>query len=171
MSPSHNFAAPPVSHGPRPPAKPKLPSTLHPVDLAKDDLEDESVRLSLEYHDLDLADRDVARIEIEQSKFSSVNLQQSHFDRAVLSDVIFFRCDLANALMRDSSFIRATISSCRMTGLSLVGCACGSNRPSCPMDLSSFRFCKFGRVAFVDCKLTRADFQGASFKNGPIREM
>jgi uncharacterized protein YjbI with pentapeptide repeats len=165
VSSSRKSGSAAISHGPRPPAKPKLPSKLRPADLAKDDLEDECARVSLDYHDADLAGRDVVRIEIEQSRLSSVNLQKSHFDRAIISDVAFFKCDLANSFMRDCSFIRAAVSSCRMTGASLAGCAVRDVVfESCPMDLASFRFCKFGRVTFSGCKLTRADFQGANLK-------
>lgn len=149
----------------RPPVRPKLPPGLILAALPQDDLADECSRFSLEYKGLDLAERDIVLTGVERSRFSQVALWDSHLDRASFVDVEFSNCDLANIDCREISLVRTVLSSCRMTGANFLECGVrdvlfDSNR----MDLASFRFCKFGRVKFVDCKLAKADFQGAILK-------
>jgi uncharacterized protein YjbI with pentapeptide repeats len=147
------------------PAGPKLPASLSPAKLPEDDLKDDGVYLSLEYENIDLANRSVASIEIDQCRFKTVNFGQSELDRALISDVVFQGCDFANLRARDCSLVRVSLTGSRVTGMSWVE---GSVRDAvfdgCRMDLASFRFSNFKSVVFTDCKLAQADFQEADLR-------
>jgi uncharacterized protein YjbI with pentapeptide repeats len=150
----------------RQPASPKLPATLSPAEFPGDDLKDGGVYLSLEYEDIDLAERDAASIEIDQCRYKNVNFGRTELDRAMISDSVFMSCDLANLRARECSLMRVTLSGNRMTGLSWTE---GSIREaafeSCRMDMGSFRFSTLKSVTFTDCKLMQADFQDADLRS------
>src|SRR5260221_7448918 len=97
----------------------------------------------LAFSDLDLSGREAAGADIEACRYANVNLSQVKFRRALVRDLTFDRCDLANLRALDNAFTRVAISSCRMDGLSLVDnhlrdvTFTGSR-----IDLSSFRISK-----------------------------
>ena len=146
----------------RQPAAPDIPADLGPASLPGDDITDESLHLSLSFEDLDLSGRAAAGAEFEQCRYGNVNLSQLTLRRAVIRDVTFDRCDLANLRARESSMCRTAVSASRMTGLSWLG---GDLRDvtftDCRIDLASFRATKFSDVVFAGCRLDNADFEDA----------
>jgi uncharacterized protein YjbI with pentapeptide repeats len=142
-----------------------LPATLTAAKLPDDDLKDDGVYLSLEFADLDLTKRDVASIEIDQCRYKNVNFGQTELDRAMISDAVFDRCDLANVRTRDCSMVRVGVSGSRMTGLSWIeGSIRDTTFDTCRVDLASFRFSSLKGVVFTSCKLVQADFQEADLR-------
>jgi uncharacterized protein YjbI with pentapeptide repeats len=149
----------------RQPVPPKLPASPTSAKLPDDDLKDDGVYLSLEYTDIELANRDVVSIEIDQCRYKNVNFGQTKLERAVISDSAFEGCDLANLHTRECSLVRVTVSSSRMTGFQWSeGSVREATFESCRMDLASFRFSSFKMAVFSDCKLTQADFQEADLR-------
>jgi hypothetical protein len=123
------------------------------------------VYLSLEFQDLDLSNRAVASVEVDQCRFKSVNFGQTELDRAVISDAVFQGCDFANLRARECSLVRVSLAGSRMTGLSWVqGSLREARFEGCRMDLASFRFSVMKNVVFSGCKLMQADFQEADLR-------
>jgi uncharacterized protein YjbI with pentapeptide repeats len=151
--------------GPRQPVAPTFPAALQPAGIPDDDLTDSGVYLSLVFADLDLSSRDAVSAEFDQCRFSNVNLSQTKLHRALIRDVAFDRCDLANLRARDSSLSRAAVCASRMTGLSWID---GSFRDvtfdNCRIDLASFRSSGFKDVVFTGCRLEQADFGDADLR-------
>jgi uncharacterized protein YjbI with pentapeptide repeats len=151
--------------GVRQPVSPKLSASLSPARLPNDDLGDDAVYLSLEFENIDLADRSAASVEIDQCRFKAVNLARTELDRAVISDAVFVSCDLANLRARGCSLVRVSLASSRMTGMSWVeGAVHEATFEGCRMDLASFRFSSVKSVVFADCKLMQADFAEADLR-------
>lgn len=149
----------------RAPAKPKLPGVLSHASLPEHDLDDDCIRKSLTYRDLDVSQRKSESFEVECCSFQNVKLAESTFERAVFCDVELVQCDLANLASHGSSLIRTVLGRSRMTGASLTECALRDvSFESCRMDLAAFRFCRFSNCSFTDCKLSHADFQNADLR-------
>src|SRR6266446_4663018 len=75
------------------PAEPDLPAELTVAGLAEADLEDGGVHYGLAVADLDLADRKAANLEIDQSRYATVNLSGVRLRRGMIRDAILDRCD------------------------------------------------------------------------------
>jgi uncharacterized protein YjbI with pentapeptide repeats len=133
--------------------------------LPDDDLKDDGIYVSLEYEDIDLAGRDAVSVEIDQCRYKNTSFAQTELDRAMISDTVFERCDLANLRARNCSLVRVILEHSRMTGFSWPE---GSIREAvldgCRIDMASFRFSVFKGVVFTDCKLAQADFQEADLR-------
>jgi uncharacterized protein YjbI with pentapeptide repeats len=128
-------------------------------------LKDDGVYLSLAYEDIELANRDVVSVEIDQCRYTNVDFGETELDRGLISDAIFQGCDLANLRARDSSLVRVAVNSSRMTGFQWAeGGVRETTFESCRMDMASFRFSTFKNAVFTDCKLMQADFQEADLR-------
>jgi uncharacterized protein YjbI with pentapeptide repeats len=149
----------------RQPVSPKLPASLSPARLPGDDLSDDAVYLSLEFENVDLADRSAASVEIDQCRFKAANFGRTELDRAVISDAVFVSCDFANLRARGCSLMRVSLASSRMTGMSWAeGTVREATFEGCRMDMASFRFSTLKSVVFADCKLMQADFTEADLR-------
>lgn len=153
------------------PAAPDLPDHLTAAGLPEAELDDGAVHFGLDVADLDLADREAAGLELEQSRYKAVTLAGTRLRRAMIRDVRFDRCDLANLRARETSMIRSELAGCRMTGLTyLAGILRDVTFSGCRIDLASFSGTKFGTVVFSECRLDQvnfgdADLSGARFIN------
>jgi uncharacterized protein YjbI with pentapeptide repeats len=148
----------------RQPAKPRLPAEL-PAASSADIIEDDSVIRSLAFEGADFSQLKAASIEIESSRFKSVTFAQGSLDRAIISDSELAHCDLANMAARESSLVRVTVKSSRLTGTRLEECGIRDSLfESCRMGMATFRFTKFASSIFSDCKLGQANFQSADLR-------
>lgn len=149
----------------REPVAPTLPATLRTAVLPDDDLVDGGVHLSLAFEDADLSSRDAVGAEIDQCRYTNVNLSQTKLHRGMIRDAVFDRCDLANLRARDCSLSRSTVSASRMTGLSWLD---GSFRDvtfdGCRIDLASLRSSTLKDVVFTGCRLQQVDFGEADLR-------
>ena len=149
----------------REPSAPDLPVDLAAADPSVHDLEDSGVYELLAFSDLDLSGREAAGADIEACRYANVNLSQVKLRRALVRDVTFDRCDLANLHALDSAFARVAIWSSRMTGLSLLDNDLRDvTFTGCRIDLSSFRVSKLADVVFTDCRMEQADFADADLR-------
>jgi uncharacterized protein YjbI with pentapeptide repeats len=157
--------------GVREPVKPRLPKTLAPAELPRDDLRDDAELVALAYDGVDLSAREVDAADMERCRCTSTRFTQGVHGRVSLSDCVLDGCDLANSRVRDSSLLRVLVTSSRLTGLSWTDGSFKDVRwESCRADLASFRFSTFKAVLFHDCNLRQASFQeadlrGAVFEN------
>jgi uncharacterized protein YjbI with pentapeptide repeats len=166
VSPSQRAVPAARRTGARPaPRQPKLPAALTPARWPEDLLQDEGVYLSLEYENVDLADRSVISAEIDQCRFRTVNFGRGEMERTRITDSVFQGCDFANFRVSASSLVRAVLGGSRMTGMSWAdGSWQEVTVEGCRMDMSSFRFSRFKNVLFSDCKLIQSDFQAADLR-------
>src|SRR6185437_8713141 len=120
---------------------------------------------------LDLSDQESVNLEIDQSRYTAVNLSGVRLRRGMIRDAIFERCDLANLRTSDSSMLRTRLLGCRMTGFSfLTGTIRDVTFSGSRIDLASFSNTKFSTVVFTECRLDQvnlgdADLSGARFVN------
>src|SRR6185437_2517692 len=102
------------------PSEPDLPDNLTVAGPAETELDDGAVHYGLDVADLDLSDQESVNLEIDQSRYTAVNLSGVRLRRGMIRDAIFERCDLANLRTRDSSMLRTRLLGCRMTGFSFL---------------------------------------------------
>jgi uncharacterized protein YjbI with pentapeptide repeats len=154
--------APPV---PRNPAKPRVPARLDPATAADHDLVDEASFDLVGFAGLDLSGRAADAVRWERCRFDRTTLAATVLERAAFADCVVEHCDWANLGATKSSLSRVEVSLSRLTGLHWVdGALRDVTFRECRMDLATFRFTGFTRVAFVDCNLTRADFTNADLR-------
>ena len=147
------------------PVAPRIPSALEQAELPRDDLKDDGLYVSLEYSNLELANRNAISVEIDRCRYSKVSFRQASLDRVLVSDSRFDGCDLANARAVDSSLLRVALTACRMTGLSWIsGGVRETEFTNCRMSMTSFRFSTFKNTLFADCLIENADFQAADLR-------
>ncbi|HXP18304.1 MAG TPA: pentapeptide repeat-containing protein [Streptosporangiaceae bacterium] len=151
--------------GPREPAAPEFPAELIKAVLPDSDLVDGGMYESMAFDGLDLSGREATDAEIDQCRFGGVSFSQVRLHRGRIRDAVFDRCDLANLRARGCSLGRATVSACRMTGLSwLDGEFRDVTFDRCRIDLSSLRSSAFRDVVFTECRLEQADFGEADLR-------
>jgi uncharacterized protein YjbI with pentapeptide repeats len=153
----------------RPPLSPRLPARLEAAGVPEHDLADEATFAGLAFADVDLAGQGGDGMRFDGCRFSRATLAGAVLERTALADCVVGHCDWANLRATKSSLARVEVSLSRLTGLHWIdGALREVTFRECRMDLATFRFTGFTRVAFVDCNLTRADFthadlRGASF--------
>ncbi len=133
-----------------------------PANMPGDDLTDGGAYNRLAFTGLDLSGREAVDAEVDECRYSDVNLSQVTLRHAVIRDAVFERCDLANLRARDSAMNRTAARSSRMTGFSwLAGDLRDVTFDDCRIDLASFSGSKLSHVVFTGCRLEQADFGGA----------
>jgi uncharacterized protein YjbI with pentapeptide repeats len=151
-------------------ATPRLRTQLDEKTLTIDEVEDEDRLTDLALTDQDLGGLLAEHLELSGCRLTRVNLGGSDLDKLILVDLEIDHCDLANARWADASGTRLAISSSRLTGFA----GSGTNlqhvtvRDSV-LDFSSFRFAKFVKVEFTDCRLQSADFVSADLAGTVFR--
>jgi uncharacterized protein YjbI with pentapeptide repeats len=149
----------------RQPVSPKLPANLTPARSPRDDLGAEGAYVSLDYANVDLAGQPAVGMDIDQCRFTTVNLGQCGLDRVRIADSVFRGCDLANARASRGSLTRVAFTGSRMTGMAWAdGFLREVTFADCRMDMAAFRFTTFKHVVFSDCKLMQADFHEADLR-------
>ncbi|TDO45820.1 uncharacterized protein YjbI with pentapeptide repeats [Kribbella sp. VKM Ac-2527] len=151
-------------------AEPRLRADLTTATLTPDEIDDEDRLLELELTDLDLSDLVAEHLELSGSRLTRCRLGGSDLDKPILVDVVLDHCDLANARWSDAAVTRMRVTSSRLTGFAGPGLSLlhVTVRDSV-LDFSSFRFAKFVRVEFTDCRLQNADFVSADLSGTVFR--
>lgn len=146
----------------REPSPPDIPEDLTETSLPDADLDDGVVQAGLAVGDADLSGREAAGVEFDQCRYTTVNFGSVRMRHAMIRDVEFDRCDLANLLARDSSLLRVAVRASRMTGAALLASTVRdvAFRDS-RMDLASFFGSRFANVTFTNCRLDQANFADA----------
>jgi hypothetical protein len=130
--------------------------------VGPDGLDDEDRLTEVALDDQDLSEVVAEHVEFSGCRLTRCNLGGSDLDKLILVDVVLEHCDLANARWSDASATRLAVSSSRLTGFAGPGMSLQHTtiRDSV-LDFSSFRFAKFVKVEFTDCRLQNADFVSA----------
>ena len=151
-------------------AEPRLRADLTAATLTPDEIDDEDRLLELELTDLDLSDLVAEHLELSGSRLTRCRLGGSELDKPILVDVVLDHCDLANARWSDAAVTRMRVTSSRLTGFAGPGLSLQhvTVRDSV-LDFSSFRFAKFVKVEFTDCRLQNADFVSADLSGTVFR--
>jgi uncharacterized protein YjbI with pentapeptide repeats len=149
-------------------AVPRLRAQLE--SAAPDDFEDEDRLLELALEDVDLSDVEAEHVEISGCRLTRCKLAGTDLDKLVLVDTELTQCDVANARWSDAAVTRLAITSSRLTGFAGPGMSIqhGTVRDSV-LDFASFRFAKFQKVEFSDCRLQNADFVSANLSGTVFR--
>jgi uncharacterized protein YjbI with pentapeptide repeats len=151
-------------------ATPRLRGDLERATPSVDGIEDEDRLLDLELEDVELRDLEAEHLEISGCRLTRCDLGGSELEKAMLVDVVLDHCDLANARWSDASATRVQINSSRLTGF--AGPALNLQHVTVRdsvLDFSSFRFAKFVRAEFTDCRLQSADFVSADLSGTIFR--
>jgi uncharacterized protein YjbI with pentapeptide repeats len=151
-------------------AVPRLRAQLDAASVGPDGLDDEDRLTEVALDDQDLSEVVAEHVEFSGCRLTRCNLGGSDLDKLILVDVVLEHCDLANARWSDASATRLAVSSSRLTGFAGPGMSLQHTtiRDSV-LDFSSFRFAKFVKVEFTDCRLQNADFVSADISGTVFR--
>jgi len=151
-------------------AAPRLRAHLDSASPSPDDIDDEERLLDLSFEDVDLSDLEAEHVEISGCRLTRCKLAGSELDKLILVDTEFSQCDLANARWSDAAVTRLAVMSSRLTGFAGPGMSVqhATIRDSV-LDFGSFRFAKFLKVEFTDCRLQSADFVSADLTGAVFR--
>ncbi len=151
-------------------AVPRLRAQLDVYEVGPDGLEDEDRLTDVILDEQDLSDVVARFVEISGGRLTKCKLGGSELEKAILVDVVLDHCDLANARWSDASGTRLAVTSSRLTGF--AGPALTLQHVTfrdSVLDFSSFRFAKFTKVEFTDCRLQNADFVSADLTGTVFR--
>ncbi|MEU4290117.1 pentapeptide repeat-containing protein [Kribbella sp. NPDC026596] len=151
-------------------AAPRLRATLDSASPDPDDIADEERLLDLALEDVDLSDLEAEHLELSGCRLTRCKLAGSDLDKLILVDTELTQCDIANARWSDAVVTRLAITSSRLTGFAGPGMSLqhATIRDSV-LDFGSFRFAKFVKVEFSDCRLQNADFVSADLTGAVFR--
>ncbi len=133
-------------------------------------MEDEDRLTDVTLDEQNLSDVVAQHVEISGGRLTRCNFGGSDLEKAILVDVVLDHCDLANARWSDASGTRLAVTSSRLTGFAGPGLSLQhvTIRDSV-LDFASFRFAKFVKVEFTDCRLQNADFVSADLTGTVFR--
>ena len=151
-------------------AVPRLRAHLDAASPSPDEVEDEERLLELALDDVDLSDLEAEHVEISGCRLTRCKLAGSDLDKLILVDTELSQCDVANARWSDAAVTRVAIVSSRLTGFAGPGTSLQhvTVRDSV-LDFASFRFAKFLKVEFSDCRLQSADLVSADLSGTVFR--
>ncbi|MFG1620622.1 pentapeptide repeat-containing protein [Kribbella sp. NPDC049227] len=151
-------------------AAPRLRTQLESASPTPEDIEDEARLLDLSLEDVDLSDLVAEHLELSGCRLIRAKLAGSDLDKLILVDAELSQCDVANARWSDAALTRVAINSSRLTGFAGPGMSIqhATIRDSV-LDFGSFRFAKFVKVEFSDCRLQNADFVSADLTGAVFR--
>jgi uncharacterized protein YjbI with pentapeptide repeats len=151
-------------------AAPRLRNQLEPASPSADDLDDEARLLDLSLEDVELSDLVAEHLELSGCRLTRCKLAGSDLDKLILVDTELSQCDVANARWSDAALTRVAITSSRLTGFAGPGMSIQhATIRDCVLDFGSFRFAKFVKVEFSDCRLQNADFVSADLTGAVFR--
>lgn len=169
---------------------PQLPKVLPPAEMPDDMPADGETLSRLEYQNLDLAERTIARPHFETVIFTRLMATSTRFEHLGMEDVRFMGCNLSNATWPEMACVRAEFLSCRMTGFATqealfrdtVFRDCkldlaqfyqakmpGTRFEECPLAGTDFRKTDLTGAVFVRCDLSNTDFTGATLAGANLR--
>ena len=152
-------------------AAPRLRAQLDSSSPSPADIDDEERLLDLALEDVDLSDLVAEHVEISGCRVTRCKLAGSDLDKLILVDTELSQCDVANARWADAAVTRVAITSSRLTGFAGPGMSIqhATIRDSV-LDFGSFRFAKFLKVEFSDCRFQNADFVSADLSGTVFRD-
>ncbi|MEV8375228.1 pentapeptide repeat-containing protein [Kribbella sp. NPDC056861] len=151
-------------------ATPRLRTQLEERALTADEVGDEDRLTDLELTDQNLGGLFAEHVELSGCRLTRVNLGGSELEKLILVDLELDHCDLANARWADASGTRLSITSSRLTGFAGPGLNLQHvTLRDTVLDFASFRFAKFVKVEFTDCRLQGADFVSADLSGTVFR--
>ncbi|HET6292445.1 MAG TPA: pentapeptide repeat-containing protein [Kribbella sp.] len=143
-------------------APPRLRAHLDSGAPTPEEIDDEERLTDLALDDVDLSDLMAEHVEISGCRLTRCNLGGSELEKAILVDVVLDHCDLANARWSDAAATRLAVSSSRLTGFAGPGMSFQhATFQDSVLDFGSFRFTKFVKAEFTECRLQNADFVSA----------
>ena len=145
-------------------AAPRLRATLDSASPDPDDIADEERLLDLALEDVDLSDLEAEHLELSGCRLTRCKLAGSDLDKLILVDTELTQCDIANARWSDAVVTRLAIGFAG-PGMSLQHATIRDS----VLDFGSFRFAKFVKVEFSDCRLQNADFVSADLTGAVFR--
>ncbi|MFI5730866.1 pentapeptide repeat-containing protein [Kribbella sp. NPDC051587] len=149
-------------------AVPRLRAQLDSV--LPEEIEDETRLLDLALGEVDLSDLEAEHLEISGCRLTRSKLAGSDLEKLILVDTELLNCDVANARWSDAAVTRVAIVSSRMTGFAGPGISLQHTTvQDSLLDYASFRFAKFQKVEFADCRLQNADFVSADLSGAVLR--
>ena len=135
------------------------------------EIEDETRLLDLGLEDVDLSDLEAEHLEIGGCRLTRSKLAGSDLEKLILVDSELLHCDVANARWPDAAVTRVAIVSSRMTGFAGPGMSVQHTTVrDTLLDYASFRFAKFQKVEFSDCRLQSSDFVSADLSGAVFRQ-
>lgn len=151
-------------------AVPRLRAQLESASPSPDDIDDEESLLELALEDVDLSDLEAQHVEFSGCRLTRCKLAGSDLDKLIMVDTELTQCDLANSRWSDAVVTRVAVTASRMTGFTGPGASFQHTtiRDSV-LDFASFRFAKFLKVEFTDCRLQSADLVSADLTGAVFR--
>ena len=151
-------------------AAPRLRSQLDETTVSADEVEDEARFTDLALTEQDLSDVEAEHVELSGCRLTRCNLGGSDLEKLILVDLELDHCDLANARWSDASAMRLAVTSSRLTGFAGPGMSLQHvTVKDSVLDFSTFRFAKFVKAEFTDCRLQNADFVSADLSGTVFR--
>jgi len=151
-------------------APPRLRAQLDSVSLTPEEIDDEERLTDLALDDVNLSDLVAEHVEVSGCRLTRCNLGGSELEKAILVDLVLDHCDLANARWSDASATRFAVTSSRLTGFAGPGMSFQhATFQDSVLDFGSFRFAKFVKAEFTDCRLQNADFVSADLTGTVFR--
>ncbi|UXX93986.1 pentapeptide repeat-containing protein [Streptomyces sp. AD2-2] len=142
------------------PAQPK--AHPNPRQATAEEFEDDAVLSGVHFDGVSLAGLSAEVVEMDHVRLVQTRLTGATFSRCVLSELICNTVDFANLRAQDTSLLKSTITTSRLTGShwtsgQFTDVVFEGGRG----DMAQFRHSKFRRVIFRDVNLRQADFQFA----------
>lgn len=90
----------------------------------------------------------------------------TEWERCTFGDLRVEQCDLSNLNLSDSGLLRSRIDESRATGMTVAGSLVTDvGIGNCSAELSKWRFSRFQRVAFDNCRLVESDWTSADLRD------
>ncbi|MGW3153735.1 pentapeptide repeat-containing protein [Streptomyces sp. NPDC001089] len=142
------------------PASPRVHTSPRPAEA--DEFADDAVLKGVLFDGTPLVGLDVEIIEMEASHLANTRMSGTTLTRCVFSDLKCDTVDFANVRAHDTSVLKSTVATSRLTGSHWTsGQFTDVTFEGCRADLAQFRHSKLRRVVFHDTNLRQADFQRA----------
>ena len=116
--------------------------------------------------DTHLSQQEFLVVDLDCGDVVNVGANGSRWIRCTLSELIVENCDLAHLALEDSGVLRSRLLGNRLTGATISkGIWSDVLIRDCVADLSSWRFTRFQRVAFENCRLVGTDWTSTQLKD------
>lgn len=152
---------------PEPPRPADVPQTLATWAPTPEDFTEPGTRLSeLHVVGADLRGLDLRSVRWSESRLERVDLSGSRLRAGGFVDAVLEGVDFSNLRADGAELVRVEIRNSRLTGIEWhEGLLRDVLFEGCRLDLASFRFSTFERVAFRDCRLDEADLYAVEAKS------
>jgi len=152
---------------PEPPRSAELPQTLWARTPTPAELAEPGARLSeLHVVGADLRGLELRSVHWSESRLERVDMSGSRVHAGGFADAVLEGVDFSNIRADGAELVRVEIRNSRLTGIEWhEGLLRDVLFDGCRLDLASFRFSTFERVAFRDCRLDEADLYAVEAKS------